>query len=65
MKNQKREPNGQYSHHGQLERLCVCGHTFGQHCDGRPADCLAYSFADADEKAKACRCVKFRPVRIK
>ena len=63
--NQKRTPDGKYDHDGDLNRMCVCGHTFGDHSSGSPADCLAYSLHGASEFDKACRCLKFRPVKTK
>lgn len=40
----KRETDGRYAFDGNLNRVCVCGHTLGVHASGSPADCLLYSF---------------------
>ena len=61
----KRESDGRYTHSGRLDRMCVCGHSFGDHSCGSPADCLAYSLPEATEADKQCRCRKFKPVRIR
>lgn len=62
----KRETDGKYAHEGNLERLCVCGHTLGFHGAGSPADCLFYSFPAVERAGKPgeqkpdCGCQKFR-----
>ena len=67
----KREQNGQYAHTGNWDRLCVCGHTLGDHCAGSPADCLFYSFPESERRNKPgadrpnCGCEKFRLSRAK
>lgn len=70
-KTQKREYDGKYAFDGNLERLCVCGHTLGFHGCGSPADCL-FDAMDADDKADQpgadkpeCGCQKFRLSRKK
>jgi len=73
---QKREHDGKYAFDGNLDRLCVCGHTLGRHGAGSPADCLYYSLSKAErEQAKIndepgahddnCRCSRFRLSRKK
>lgn len=57
--NQKRERDGKYSHDGDLTRLCVCGHTLGQHSCERPAQCLAHA-DPVNDHDRQCRCSKFR-----
>lgn len=57
--------NGRYTFDGNMERLCVCGHTLGKHCAEAPHDCLAHSMSDATPDEKACQCPKFRPSRKK
>src|SRR5208283_1725895 len=65
----KRESNGQYAFDGRLERICVCGHTLGNHCAGSPADCLFYSLPAYEREDKPgadkpeCGCQKFRERR--
>lgn len=65
-KQRKREINGQYAHEGNLDRLCVCGHTLGAHACGSPADCLFYSLPVCEQAGKPgavhpdCNCQKFR-----
>lgn len=71
MPDQKREYNGQYAYNGNLERMCVCGHAFGHHGGGSPADCLVYSFPENERKEWVngdkpnCGCEKFRLSRKK
>ena len=71
MKDQKRETNGHYAFDGNLQRLCVCGHTLAHHSAGSPADCLYYSLSEREKQELAakgepghdhvdCGCVKFR-----
>lgn len=68
---QKRETNGQYAFDGNLDRLCVCGHTLGVHGAGSPADCLLYSLPKAEQLQNVggdkpdCGCLKFRLSRKK
>jgi hypothetical protein len=63
---QKREHDGCYAFDGNLDRLCVCGHTLGVHSAGSPADCLLYSFPDGAVELKGqqlpidCGCKRFR-----
>lgn len=61
----KRDHDGRYTYSGRLERMCVCGHTLGDHSVGSPADCLAHTMPDASETDKQCRCQKFRLSRRK
>ncbi len=73
MRERKREYNGQYAYDGNLDRLCVCGHTLGFHGAGSPADCLVYSFSPDDPNLVGqpgldkpnCGCQKFRLSRKK
>jgi hypothetical protein len=54
----KRDVKGRYSFDGRLERVCVCGHTLGEHAGGTaPHDCL---HGGGDQ---LCGCKKFRPSR--
>jgi len=68
---QKRELDGRYAFDGNLQRLCVCGHSLGVHSGGSPADCLLYSLPlnDPQRLAEAapidCGCKKFRLSRRK
>lgn len=65
----KREADGRFDHAGNWERLCVCGHTLGDHSAGSPADCLMYSFSAESRTEKVngdkpnCGCQKFRLAR--
>lgn len=68
---QKREHDGRYAYDGNLERVCVCGHTLGTHSAGSPPDCLFYSLPER-ERAKLlghekpnCGCERFRPSKRK
>lgn len=67
----KREPNGQYTHQGNLDRECICGHRLGDHAAGSPADCLVYSFSQKDRASMLngdkpdCGCQRFRPKKSK
>lgn len=67
----KREHDGKYAFDGNLDRLCVCGHTLGDHASGSPADCLVYSFSGSDRAKMVngdkpnCGCLKFRLSRRK
>lgn len=67
----KRETDGQYAFDGNLQRLCVCGHSLAVHSAGSPADCLLYSLPENDpqrqhERAPIdCGCKKFRLTRAK
>jgi hypothetical protein len=56
---------GRYTFEGGLDRLCVCGHTFGNHCADAPHDCLTYSFSKDDPRYAECDCLKFRPSKKK
>ena len=61
-KPQARDIHGQYSFDGRLERVCVCGHTLGEHSGGTaPHDCLVSTFAPYTP----CDCQKFRPSKRK
>lgn len=62
---QDRADDGRYTFDGNLERLCVCGHTLGVHSGGAPHDCLAYSDRKHPEHDPDCRCPKFRLSRRK
>jgi len=67
----KRETNGQFAYERNWERLCVCGHTLGNHACGSPADCLFYSLPECErigkpgEQVVNCGCQKFRLSRRK
>jgi hypothetical protein len=67
----KRETDGKYAFDGDLDRMCVCGHTLGAHSNGSPADCLFYSLPAVERKGQPgedrheCGCVKFRLSRKK
>lgn len=69
--NPKREPDGKYAFDGNLDRMCVCGHTLGNHSCGTPADCLLYSLPEGERKLypggdkPVCGCLKFRLSRKK
>lgn len=68
---QKREHDGRYAFDGNLQRLCVCGHSLAVHSAGSPADCLLYSFPENDPQRQAeqapvdCGCKRFRLSRTK
>lgn len=62
---QDRAQDGRYTFDGNLHRLCVCGHTLGNHSSGSPHDCLTYSFPKTDHRHAECDCPKFRPSRRK
>lgn len=62
---QERADDGRYTFDGNLDRLCVCGHTLGEHSGGAPHDCLVYSYPENDPKHADCDCLKFRPSRRK
>lgn len=51
---------GQYTYDGNWERLCVCGHTLGQHTAESPKACGNYGTGLID-----CDCRKFRLSRKK
>ena len=59
---QKRAPDGRYDHHNDWDRLCVCGHRFGIHSAGSPAECLAGTNPPGDPHTGFyCDCRKFKP----
>jgi hypothetical protein len=64
---QERSEDGRYDY-GDMDRVCVCGHTLGDHAGGpNPKRCLAHANGsvprtDADPD---CQCEKFRPKRTK
>lgn len=61
-KPQARDVEGRYSFDGKLDRLCVCGHTLGQHAGGTaPHDCMVSTVAPFTP----CDCHKFRLSRRK
>jgi hypothetical protein len=62
---QDRDQEGRYTFDGNLDRLCVCGHTLGHHSGGAPHDCLVYSFPKGDPNKAECDCPKFRLSRRK
>lgn len=67
----KREFDGKYAFDGNLDRMCVCGHTLGNHAAGSPADCLLYSLPERERlqlpggDKPECGCLKFRLSRKK
>lgn len=60
--NPKREQNGQYAYHNNWERLCVCGHSLGDHCIGSPKDCMVSTMSP---DYLPCDCQQFRLSRKK
>ena len=68
VKQQNRDDrNGRYAFDGDMSRLCVCGHTLGDHFYGAPHECATYSKTgntNAPDHAP-CDCQKFRPKRVK
>lgn len=68
---QKREIDGKYAFDGNLERMCVCGHTLARHAAGSPADCLFYSLPEYERHGQPGAdnprfgCQKFRLSRKK
>lgn len=62
----KREIDGRYAYDGNLDRLCVCGHTLGNHSCGSAADCILYSLPTIEQRSYPgadkpnCGCMKFR-----
>lgn len=65
----KRESTGRYTFDGNLDRMCVCGHTLGVHSCGDDAGCIFYSLSQAErlgqpgENHKDCGCQRFRQSR--
>lgn len=61
-----REPGtGRYAYWNDFERLCVCGHTLGQHVAGG-FECLCGPNGIIEHHAETrCECQKFRPSRKK
>lgn len=53
--------NGRYTFDGDMERLCVCGHTLGHHFGGAPHECAVSTM----KPYTPCDCPKFRPSRKK
>lgn len=62
---QDRAQDGRYTFDGNLDRLCVCGHSLGLHSAGAPHDCLTHSFSTNDPRRAECDCPKFRLSRRK
>lgn len=56
---QLRERSGKYSF--DLDRLCVCDHTFGQHTAEGSHLCIAHELPGGP--SKPCFCQTFRPAR--
>jgi hypothetical protein len=59
---QNRTRSGRYDYDGDMDRLCVCGHTLGQHAAASPHDCFVNE-ALGHEGEENCTCPKFRPAR--
>jgi hypothetical protein len=65
----QRNSEGRYTFAGNLNRLCVCGHTLANHSAGDDTDCIFYSLPEAERAKQAgaekpnCGCAKFRPSR--
>lgn len=58
---QNRDEQGRYDF-DNLDLLCTCGHTLGNHSAGdSPKDCLYYSFPQ--HTADNCGCLRFRKAR--
>lgn len=68
---QKREENGRFLFDGNLERVCVCGHTLRPHSAGSNADCIFYSLTAVERDGQHgadrsnCGCGRFRQSRRK
>lgn len=63
---QSREDNsGRFTFDGDLDRLCVCGHTLGHHAGGSPHECFVGTLSRSDPNRAECNCPKFRPSRKK
>lgn len=59
------ETNGQFAMQNNYARMCVCGHTLGDHCAGG-FDCLHGTGAEEPRTTDApCTCQKFRQSRKK
>lgn len=63
---------GRYTYDGNLERLCVCGHSLGVHCatrlkiDGKMVqDCFfgGNRLGEGDDDVPCCDCQCFKPAR--
>lgn len=64
----REQKSGQYTYRGDLERLCKCGHTLGNHCAERIKengasiqDCMVSTF----EPFTSCQCQCFEPQKKK
>lgn len=57
---QKRSQDGRCDLDGRLDRVCVCGHTLGDHAAVSPHECFRHTFADVTAEDKRCKCPKFR-----
>lgn len=53
--------NGRYAFDGDMSRMCVCGHTLGEHFAGAPHECAVHSW----KPYTPCDCPKFRLSRRK
>jgi hypothetical protein len=62
---QQRDDSGKYTFDGDLDRLCVCGHSLGLHSGRAPHDCLTYSLSKTNPDHAECDCQKFQPQRRK
>lgn len=56
--------NGRFTFDGDMTRLCVCGHTLGDHFGGAPHDCAVGTLGPLDGRPR-CECPKFRLSRKK
>jgi hypothetical protein len=65
VKRQSRSADGRYDYDGRLERLCVCGHTLGDHAAVSPHECFRHTMSDATAEDKQCKCERFRETRRK
>ena len=66
----ERTTDGRYTFSGNLNRLCVCGHTLAFHGAGDPV-CIFDTLPIDDQKGNAganhphCGCERFRPMRVR
>lgn len=57
--------DGRYTFDGNLGRLCVCGHTLGNHAASAPHECFCPTLSKLDLNHAECECKKFRQSRKK
>jgi hypothetical protein len=60
-----RADNGQYTYGGDMSKMCVCGHTLGQHAAAHPHDCFTHTHKEGTPAYADCDCPKFRPSKKK